>query len=234
MQRSTGVFSSKIANETAMSTEKIFDYSPEALVKALSPERLTPYLAETSGNLVTAIDLYRRNIEISGAFYEILGIAEVSLRNTLNEQLTALDAKQGGLWFENLGNILTEDARRDITLAQKRASRKSIQETPGAVVAELSFGFWRYLLAKRYETSLWTPALRHGFPGLVRRQRAAVYSAVSDLHILRNRIAHHEPILQRNLSQDLLTTFRLLDWISEDTSKWALSFSKVDNLMSNY
>jgi len=34
---------------------------------------------------------------------------------------------------------------------------------PGKVVAELSFGFWRFLLARRYTASLW-PALRPGFP----------------------------------------------------------------------
>ncbi|HXL93420.1 MAG TPA: hypothetical protein VN969_31200 [Streptosporangiaceae bacterium] len=35
---------------------------------------------------------------------------------------------------------------------------------PGKVVAELHFGFWRYLLASKYYTALWVPALSAAFP----------------------------------------------------------------------
>ncbi|PZE69345.1 hypothetical protein DEJ27_08700 [Curtobacterium sp. MCPF17_018] len=34
----------------------------------------------------------------------------------------------------------------------------------GRVVAELSFGFWRYLFESRYLTASWTPALHRAFP----------------------------------------------------------------------
>ena len=32
------------------------------------------------------------------------------------------------------------------------------------MVAELNFGFWKFLLARPYEATLWTPALWHAFP----------------------------------------------------------------------
>ncbi|WP_440311559.1 hypothetical protein [Leucobacter chromiireducens] len=35
------------------------------------------------------------------------------------------------------------------------------------MIAELNLGFWRFLLAKRYEETLWTGTLRHAFPHLL-------------------------------------------------------------------
>jgi len=65
---------------------------------------------------------------------------------------------------------------------------------PGKVVAELSFGFWRFLLARRYTASLW-PALRPGFPYLPSADRRELEAPVTRLHQLRNRVAHHEPLI---------------------------------------
>jgi hypothetical protein len=50
----------------------------------------------------------------------------------------------------------------------------------GKVVAELTFGFWRYILAGTYQATLWSPALRHAFPHLRTRDRAAVYGPVDN------------------------------------------------------
>ena len=217
-----------------MSTQHNESFSLNELVKTLSADRLKPYLSAASGDLNKAVELYQWNIEISGAFYESLSIAEVCLRNTLNDQLALMHADRSGYWFDNFGSFFTGDALSDIALARKRASRPGRYETPGRIVAELNFGFWKYILAKRYEATLWTPALRHGFPGLEPKQRSVVFSAVSELHTLRNRIAHHEPIHQRDLLADLLTTYRLLDWISVDTRKWAVTFSRINKCLNEF
>ena len=47
-----------------------------------------------------------------------------------------------------------------------RATRNGRLEMPGRVVAQLTLGFWRYLLASRYGRTLWLPCLRQAFPGL--------------------------------------------------------------------
>jgi hypothetical protein len=91
----------------------------------------------------------------------------------------------------------------------------------GKVVAELNFGFWRYLLTARYEASLWTPALRHAFPaGLA---RITVYDLVENINTFRNRVAHHEPIHTRNLHDDVDRLTLLIEWISPPTATWALA-----------
>ena len=82
---------------------------------------------------------------------------------------------------------------------------------PGKVIAELMFGFWRYLSTAAHHDALWIPYLHAAFaPGTSRR---AVDRPVGQLHQLRNRIAHHEPLLRRNSATDVLslTTQYLLD-----------------------
>jgi hypothetical protein len=83
-------------------------------------------------------------------------------------------------------------------VARLNATRAEQPEVHGKVVAELSFGFWWSLLATEYNRRLWQPCLRAAFDGSVRR--AALHAELNELRLLRNRIAHHEPIHRRDLS----------------------------------
>ncbi len=70
---------------------------------------------------------------------------------------------------------------------------------PGKVVAELMFGFWRYLSSAAHEKTLWVPALHRAFPPGTDRA-ARVDGPVGRLHDLRNRVAHHEPLLNTDVA----------------------------------
>ncbi|WP_146234103.1 hypothetical protein [Curtobacterium sp. MCPF17_046] len=91
-------------------------------------------------------------------------------------------------------------------------------------MAELSFGFWRYLVESRYLTALWTPALHRAFPegpvDVLTRQRQ-VRARLQQLHFVRNRAAHHEPIHQRDLRRDHDYAIELLRWVSPIAAEWA-------------
>ena len=58
------------------------------------------------------------------------------------------------------------------------------------------FGFWRYLSTAAHHHPLWIPYLHTAFTAGT--SRTAVDHPVGRLHHLRNRIAHHEPLLRRN------------------------------------
>lgn len=60
---------------------------PNAIQKIISSERLSPYLAFHNGNLNDALIHYKTNIEISEAFYPLLSILEIGLRNNIDQQL---------------------------------------------------------------------------------------------------------------------------------------------------
>lgn len=202
------------------------------IATALSPERFAPYLRATGGDLTKAVRLYEWNLAVSGALYEALGILEVVLRNALSTQLAAHHGTLTGHWYDDPLGVLSELAHQDIAAARHRVRKLRRPETPGRVVAELSFGFWKFLLAKRYEATLWTGYLRHAFPNLHPQSRATVYRALDQLHTVRNRVAHHEPIHGRDLTADTLAIYRLLDWIDRDVRAWAVTVSRLQPIIA--
>jgi hypothetical protein len=65
--------------------------------------------------------------------------------------------------------------------------------------AKLTFGVWIALLRRPYEMTLWRPALHGAFPGY-RGPRSTLHEDLRNMGLLRNRIAHHEPVHHRHLA----------------------------------
>lgn len=86
-------------------------------------------------------------------------------------------------------------------------------------------GFWRFLLASRYERTLWRTCLYKAFPGQGRR--SAVSDKLSGLHQLRNRIAHHEPVHNRPLVALHADALQLAVWVCPTTGTWITAQSAV-------
>src|SRR5918992_4091731 len=104
--------------------------------------------------------------------------------------------------------------------------------TPGRIVAQLNLGFWRSLLTSRYEQSLWTPALRHAFPDLRPQRRRDVGDRVTRLHLLRNRLTHHEPIHRRDLAADYADLLFVVGGICPRTRAWIDQTSTVELVLA--
>lgn len=171
-----------------------------ALEAAISSERLARYIQLANGNTEAALEKYVFNTRLSEAFYTPLQGLEVTLRNAIHRKLC--DAFGDG-WYDGgvacLHYPLTEMINK--ARASLRQDNKPIEA--GRMVAELSFGFWVTILGPKYETPLWRPVLRHAFPHRPPRQeRKEVQGALNAVRRLRNRVAHHEPILHRNLRED--------------------------------
>ncbi|WP_207921336.1 Abi family protein [Micromonospora sp. KC721] len=189
------------------------------LERRWSPERLAPYRAACGGDLAAAVALYRWNAEISAALGTTLGHVEILLRNALHEELTAWSLRCYGepRWYLDLGGVLTDEGRRDVVKARSRATRDGRPETPGRVVAELNLGFWRFLLATRYDATLWRACLHRAVSG---QRRRTVHAAVSRLHEARNRMAHHEPMFNRPVADLRATAVEVAGWLCPVTRDW--------------
>jgi hypothetical protein len=189
----------------------------------LSAPRLAPYVAACAGDLGRGVALYRWNASVSAALWEIMGHGEIILRNAIHDALSERHRRDRapGEWFDDARRELEPRALADVAVARHRASRTTPDPPPGKVVAELSFGFWRYLLARRYTPTLW-PAIRHSFPHLPRGGRNDLENAVIRLHLLRNRIAHHEPLIRENLTARLSDLTFVLDAVNPAIGAWAL------------
>jgi hypothetical protein len=205
------------------------------LERRLSVERLGPYRRAVDDDLGAAIALYEWNAEAAAALWVTLGHVEVLVRNAMHEQLTRWSAAEFDQprWYLDPTRRLAEIARRDIADARRRATRTGQPETPGRVVAELTLGFWRYLLAARYERALWLTCLRPAFPGIAGRgMRRDVHDALADLHVLRNRIAHHEPVHNRPLKHLHRTALSVAEWVCPDTRRWIEARSLVEPVLA--
>ena len=182
----------------------------ELLERRISVERLAPYRRAVGGDVDEAADLYVWNAEVASAFSVVIGQFEVVLRNALHEQLTIRHAASGrpGQWYDDQITLPDSHRHKEVAKARQRLVQNRKVETPGRMVAELTFGFWRLLLDSRHQTTLWAQSLRHAFPYLQPQRRIDVYGPIDRSNSLRNRIAHHEPIHHLDLArrhQELLT-----------------------------
>lgn len=206
---------------------------PTTLQHYLTPERLGPYRAAVAGgSLEEALRLYRWNGLASAALFEVLGHLEVLLRNAMDQQLQAWHTGAGhpGDWWDDPRRILHPHARDDVAKARNQARGRPA--THGRVLAELNFGFWRVLLARRYEATLWTPALRYAFPQLRPARRQLPADRVDRLHKLRNRIAHQEPIHHLDLAGRHDDAIVVAGYIDPTLAAWLRSTSRLPALLT--
>jgi len=181
--------------------------------------------------------LYEWNTLACAAVIQTVALAEVIARNALDQQLVAWASGQPGnpSWLD----VAPLDGRgqADIAEARRRATRGGRNpEIHGKVIAELSFGFWRYLTTSQYFSSLWVPALNSGFPGAqgnAWQRRAQVDQTMDRLGFVRNRAAHHEPIHRRDLMRDFAAAVALCGWVNPDGAAWAQAISTLPGAVNS-
>lgn len=203
-----------------------------ALETALSSDRLTAYLRETGGDKGRALRLYLWNTETSAAFYSPLQGLEIALRNALHRELSSI---YGAHWYDTPSTPLTPRAKDLIREAKSSIAHNKKQVIPPRVVAELSFGFWVSLLGPgpsgTYEMQLWRPILYKAFPHK-RLSRKEVHNPLDQLRLLRNRIAHHEPIFQRSLINEHQSILQIISWVCPYTAAWITHHSTVPSIVA--
>lgn len=209
-----------------------FSDADSARIRALLTEpRLTSYVSSTD-NLDEAVSLYEWNVAASSAVLAVTGLVEIFVRNAMCEALDSRAVARGETsWFHSVP--LDDRGQSDIAKAIARAEWAPGAE-PGRVIAELSFGFWRYLAASRYHASLWVPSLHRAFPHGgkdLRARRELVERDLKTMLFVRNRAAHHEPIHRRDLLKDEHVAQRLLTAIDPIAASWALRQSRISEIV---
>ena len=216
---------------------KTFSYTDEILDEletALSRERLSTYFDAAGGAREGAIRLHAWNTAVCAAFYGPLQGLEVALRNAMHGQLVA---RYGPAWYDDPGAGLDRGAVKRIAGARSKLARDGHGDDPHRVVATLSFGFWVSLLGPggrteaghkaNHEMTLWRPALRGAFAHRAKLTRRQAHRPLDALRILRNRVAHHEPIFARDLTADHARILDVAGWISPAVQTWIEHHSRA-------
>jgi hypothetical protein len=209
-----------------------FEYSPGNLIeleRTLSLDRLRPYRLSVGGDTERAVRLYEHNTLLAESLYGVLQGLEVALRNTIHAQLT-IGCGQAEWW-----DALKLEPEQSSMLKKAKDALRREGKTPdaGRVVAELPFGLWTGLTGPKY-SDLWRDHLVKAFP---RRslQRVDVQTRLNSIRKLRNRIAHHEPILfSGRLQKYVNQIFDTLSWMSPTTARWVRSNSTFDERFRAY
>lgn len=210
-----------------------FPYTPaeiESLIRSLSEDRLTTYRQMARGDIRQAIRLYEYNIALCEALYVPLHGVEICLRNAIHRVLSEAYARTD--WYDDPRLILEHPQKQALGKAKVSLRAKGKTQEPGRIIAELPFGFWVGLLGKSYASSqLWGRHLRKAFPHNKNLQRKQCHSLLQPLRELRNRIAHHEPVLKRDLSQDHVDLLRIAGWICPVTQRWICERSRFQKVL---
>ncbi|CAI9403970.1 hypothetical protein ANOBCDAF_04527 [Pleomorphomonas sp. T1.2MG-36] len=205
-----------------------YDAAAIASLKAsISEPRFATYLAKASGNEAFAFALYLYNARLAKAFLFPLSVAEVTLRNAVDGVLLQLfgDAWHQDAKFRN--TVLTQESLDALDKAVKRAQSTA----RGKVIAELTFDFWSNLFRNDY-ADLWRTKANIAFPGLAHGEgRREIQLLVKEINRFRNRVAHHEPILDMNVPDLHSKIIKLVELRCQVTADWMRHHSTVSVAM---
>ena len=190
-------------------------------VRWLSLPRMTPYVRAAGPG--GALDLYRWNCRVGTALFEPIGWFEIAWRNAVDAAITA--RRSGALhWLLDPTFPLQQATRSKIARAVATVRRGGTAEpVPGQIIAELSLGFWRFPTMRGYTATVWAPYLSRAFPhALHRPQREEVDARLQPIILLRNRIAHHEPVFGQPdlLRRRVADIIELGMWINPQAAAW--------------
>lgn len=194
---------------------------------ALSLERFGRYVDWAAGDRQRALELYTLNTQVSEALYIALQTLEIGLRNRVHG---AMASRHGERWFEQANLIKVSHQASQVADAIAELVGGGKEATPGRIVAALSFSFWTAMFSPNYEP-LWRSTLhkiatRTG-PGLTRKDFSR---PLTQIRLLRNRVAHHEPILHWNLRRHHQALRDLTLWLSPPAHAWSAPLDRFDDI----
>lgn len=192
-----------------------------ALEEAISPARLATYLRVCHFNARRALDLYEWNKRAGAALYPVLQANEVALRNAVHAALTVAYGPQWPLSPGFLRSLPSHE--RSAFQAEIAKLRRRMGRAPatGDVVAAQTYWFWVFLLTTRFQDRVWTGGFAAAFPHAPRNvDRTVVHTRAEAVRRLRNRIAHHEPLLGFDLAGTYQRALSVVRWISPVKARW--------------
>ncbi|WP_421889785.1 Abi family protein [Marinoscillum sp.] len=168
--------------------------------RVMSVPRMNRYLIACNNNSRQAMTLYRLNLSLSQELFTVVSCFEIALRNAIDTHYTKV---HGNDWLRNeiqLGGIFDNRGCRttaDVINESLRSLRSAY--THPKLVAELGFGFWRFMFGTNQFRSGGQTLLRifPNKPSSTPQQQynsSHVFNQLKQINDLRNRIAHHEPV----------------------------------------
>ncbi len=168
----------------------------------ISADRMKRYVKACDGNAQKGITLYRYNLLISSEMLKIISCFEVALRNRIDVTLAPHFGKD---WLRDsclpggvFDNPRTQGTQKIIGKAYYGlVANGSYSSTK--LMAEMEFGIWKYMYSgpQYFATGqklLSVFPLKPRSTPVLQIDNKYIFNELDHINLLRNRIAHHEPI----------------------------------------
>ena len=199
----------------------------DALKASLSEPRFAAYRRRAGGDETFALELYLYNARLAKSCLFPLSVTEVTFRNAVDSVLVR---EYGAEWHRNddfRSNVLTPESCSSLDKGVARALSTGLERP----ISTLTFDFWSNLFRIEY-ASLWRTKANIAFPGLEHGQgRRHIQALAREINRLRNRVAHHEPLLGEDVSALHGKMIELVKLRCPVTSNWMRRHSTVGTVM---
>ena len=208
---------------------------------------MSRYLTACDANTRKSMTLYRKNLQISQEMFTIISCFEVALRNAIDKKCISIlgnnwlrdGANNGGI-FDNLQCRVTKQNINE-------AINKLPQYSHHKLVAELGFGFWRFMFASNQFNATDRILLRI-FPSkptstpTMQYNHTYIFNQLAQINNIRNRIAHHEPICfvsQQPIKDSSFTRkhyrliLQLFQWMDIDEAALLYGIDHIEQLCND-
>lgn len=166
----------------------------------MTTARMSRYLRASQDDTKKAMTLYRLNLRLSQELFTVISCFEVALRNVIDNHCKNY---LGNDWLKtgtSPGGIFDNNRCRLTAVNISDAVNKlNHSYTHSKLVAELGFGFWRFMFAQ-HQYHATGRNLLNIFPtkptstATNQYNNKYIFNRLAEINDLRNRIAHHEPI----------------------------------------
>ena len=207
---------------------------------------------------VAAHRLYLWDMSIAAALWPSVSFVEVTLRNAMNDELCeyfdvppedgwhtrvkCAPANKPSDWDQLKRQYIYLTAQDLETLNEQvnRVKRKtrSNRVSGDLVVGKVSLGIWGMLLdsgdqssaTSNYEQTLWEPCLKSAFPNY-KGKRGVLRDKIRQFSVVRNRIAHHEHLIGKNIPKYVDGMRELLGYIDEEAQDFFVNNHQVQKAL---
>lgn len=199
-----------------------------------------PHLSENRDLTNAATGLYFWDMHVSSSLLPSISFTEVILRNAMNEAICnffATDPEEGWIELVDDGIDLTDRDRETVSGEYARMSRRLRRAPTGnEFVGKSTLGIWVMLLDRgdsgpgrgslNYHTQIWGRYLNEAFPLYGRsredrvrgRARVALLERVRQFSVIRNRVAHHNPMFRKDVPRTVENMAQILAYIDGEAS----------------
>jgi hypothetical protein len=220
-------------------TQELFSHTSEAIIAiqtTITPIRFNRYLTAAKNDPTLALELYRWNSFLAQSLYWPTQTLEVASRNSIANVITSRFGRDWHFSEKFRRQLSREDTSKlEEAIGRQKRERRMPNPSVDVVIADLSFGFWTSMLTAHYAIPLsWKKNLPAAFPYMpANLPLRSAQRPMEDVRILRNRIAHHEPIFDRRLDISYGEIMRLIGWICPASQAYVERTSLFPNTWSS-